>query len=132
LFQRLAGGEVVSFHHDAGVGILIRDLRAAETPSGAGGHVHAHVEPVRLADRPAHHVHPFRRKVFNVFRFKTLCAVNRDDVDAAQPGGGVAFQFFREIGLVHRAAHPPVERPRLGLRRDGRPCQRILGGRGEN
>ena len=131
LFQLFTGGEIVSLHHDARIRVLIGDLRAAETPAGAGGHVHAHAQPVRLAHGPTHHLHPLRRKIIDVFILKPFRAVNRDDVDAAEAGGGVAFEFLREIRLVHGAAHPPVEGPRLLLRGDGRPRERIIGGGGE-
>jgi hypothetical protein len=46
-------------------------------------------------------------------------------VDAAHAGLLVALKFARDVGGVDLAAHPPPERPWLGLRRKRRPRKRV-------
>ena len=52
-------------------------------------------------------------------------AIDRRDLDAAEPDALVRLEVPREVGGVHRAAVPPPARPRARLRGDGRPRGRL-------
>ena len=125
LFEPFARTELEGFDDEPRIGLGIGDVRPAEAPAGAEGHVHAQAAALRLAHRPVEHLHPARRQVGDGAVFPALGAVDRDDVQPAEAGVAGALDLAGQVGLIHRAAHPPPVGPRPRCARDRRPRQRI-------
>ena len=123
--QRCSAGDLVALEDDPAVGVVRRDARPAVGPAGAGGQVHAQAEPFGFAGGVVEHLHPFRRQIVNEAVLVAVSAVNGADFDAAHAGLLEHLKLAGEVGLVHRAAHPPPARPRLGGLRRGGPTERV-------
>ncbi len=101
-----------------------RDIRPAETPAGAGGHVDADPHPLSFLDGERQHLEPAWAEVVDVAALGTLRAVDRNDVNPAQPPGAVPLKLLRQVLLIHRASEPPVVGPRAAPIDCVRPVER--------
>ena len=69
------------------------DLRTAEGPAGAGGHVDAQAQALRFARRVPEHFHPARRQEIEVRALAAARAVDGRDLDAADARGRQGFEL---------------------------------------
>ena len=96
LGEPFAAGERPCPVHERSRRGVVADPRSAERPPGAGGHVDAHLQSRRLAQRVVQHRHPLRRQVLDEAIFSAAHAVDRRHLDAADPGRRQRLELGRQ------------------------------------
>ena len=115
--------ELFQVLHDLCIRVVRLDPWTPKWPACAGGHVHAHAQPLGLFAGKAKHLHVLGREEVDVAILISPGPVQGRDLDAAKPMRRELFQLARQVRFIHRAAHPPPARPRLVLPRDRRPIR---------
>jgi hypothetical protein len=124
--ETLPAFHVPGAHRHGSRRVRVVHPRPAERPTGAGRHVDAESEAPRFTHRVSKQAHPALAQVLDMLRLVADDAVDRCDLDAADPGGAQRLELRSDAGGIDGASQPPPPRPGTLLAGDRRPHRRPL------